>query len=195
MKTKYILALLIAITLPAIPQTPASSVGTSPMSALELAQRVPTAKAEDVNSVDAIVNATYEAISGPAPSRDWKRFRSLFLPEARFTKASKGQDGKDFVVTWNLEDFIERATGIFAKEGFYESALVSEPQRFGNMAEVLSSYESRHAPGEKPFQRGVNSFQLVYDGQRWWVLSITWDSERADNPLPAKLEGKKSGPE
>ena len=99
------------------------------------------------------------------------------------------------MVTWNLEDFIERATGIFAKEGFYESALVSEPQRFGNMAEVLSSYESRHAPGEKPFQRGVNSFQLVYDGQRWWVLSITWDSERADNPLPAKLEGKKSGPE
>lgn len=190
MKTIYVPAFLIFVSLPAIAQTPASSVGTSPMSAVELAQRAPAGKAEDVNSVDAIVQATYEAISGPAATRDWKRFRSLFLPEARFTKAGKGEDGKDFVVTWNLEDFIARATGIFAKEGFYESPLVSEPERFGNMAEVLSSYESRHAPGEKPFARGVNSFELVYDGQRWWVLSITWDSERADNPLPSKLEKK-----
>jgi hypothetical protein len=195
MKTIHILALLIILPLPSIAQTPASSVGSSPKSAAELAQGAPTAKAEDVKSVDAIVHATYEAISGPPPTRDWKRFRSLFLPEARFTKASKSQDGKDFVVSWNLDDFIARATGIFAKEGFYESALVSVPEQYGNMAEVLSSYESRHAPGEKPIQRGVNSFQLVYDGTRWWVLSITWDSERADNPIPAKLEGKKSGKE
>jgi hypothetical protein len=40
------------------------------------------------------------------------------------------------------------------------------------MTQVFSSYESRHAPGEKPFERGINSVQLLNDGKRWWVVSI-----------------------
>lgn len=55
--------------------------------------------------------------------------------------------------------------------------------------QVLRSYESRHSPGEKPFQRGINSFQVVNEGTRWWIVSIFWDSERPDNPLPAKFAG------
>jgi len=55
------------------------------------------------------------------------------------------------------------------------------------MTQVLSSYESHRSPGDKPFDRGVNSFQLLNDGSRWWIVSIFWDSERPDNPIPAKL--------
>jgi hypothetical protein len=76
---------------------------------------------------------------------------------------------------------------VFRKEPFYESAIANRVQTFGNIAQVFSAYESRHAPGEKPFQRGINSIQMLNDGKRWWVLSILWDEERPDNPLPKEF--------
>jgi hypothetical protein len=59
-------------------------------------------------------------------------------------------------------------------------------ETFGNIAHVFSTYESRRAPGDKPFARGINSFQLVRDGKAWKVVTILWDSEREGNPLPEK---------
>jgi hypothetical protein len=54
------------------------------------------------------------------------------------------------------------------------------------MAEVWSTYESRHAKGEKPFARGVNSFQLFFDGTRWWIVTIYWEDETPGHSLPEK---------
>jgi hypothetical protein len=156
----------------------------------ELAAKVPPAKAEDVESVDSIMRAVYEVISGPAGGRDWNRFRSIFLPQARFTEVEKMPDGSFSVISWSVDEFIRDATEVFSKEGFYENAIVNRPERYGKMAQVFSSYESRHTPGEKPFARGINSMQLLNDGKRWWVISIAWDSERPDNPLPAKFAKK-----
>ena len=156
----------------------------------ELATKVPAAKGEDVKSMDGIMRALYEVISGPAGTRDWNRFRSIFLPQARFTEVHKMPDGSFSVITWSVDEFVRDATEVFSKEGFYESGIVNSPERYGNMAQVFSSYESRHAPGEKPFARGINSVQLLNDGTRWWVVSILWDSERPGNPLPAKFAKK-----
>jgi hypothetical protein len=164
---------------------------TPALSAADLAAKVPTPKPEDVQSLDEIMRAAYDVISGPAGTRDWNRFRSLFLPQARFTQVGKAPDGSIYVMTWGVEDFIRDGAQYFSQEGFYENAIANQPQSFGNMTQVLSSYESRHNSGEKPFQRGVNSFQVLNDGKRWWVVSIFWDSERPDNPLPRKLAKKK----
>ena len=174
-----------------VEQHPVQGAPQTPMlSAADLAAKVPLAKPEDVKSLDAIMRAVYEVISGPAGERDWKRFRSIFIPQARFTQVEKGPDGVTYVISWSVDEFVRDASGIFSKEGFYENGLVNDSQSFGNMTQVFSSYESRHAPGEKPFQRGINSMQLLNDGTRWWVISIAWDSERPDNPLPAKFAGK-----
>lgn len=156
----------------------------------ELASKVPAPKTDDVKSIDAIMHAAYDSISGPAGARDWDRFRSLFLPQARFTKVGKGQDGATRVITWSVDEFVRDAGEAFENEGFFENAIVNKPDTYGGMTQVLSSYESRHAPGEKPFARGVNSFQVLNDGKRYWIVSIFWDSERPDNPLPAKLASK-----
>jgi len=51
------------------------------------------------------------------------------------------------------------------------------------MAQVFSTYESRHEKDGAPFARGINSIQLLWDGGRWWVATILWDSERPDNPI------------
>ena len=159
----------------------------------DLAAKVPAPKPDDIKSLDAIMRAAYASISGPAGPRDWDRFRSLFLPQARFTQVGKNPDGSTFIISWNEEEFIRDAGLIFSKDPFYENGLVNLPQSYGGMTQVFSSYESKRTPDGKPFERGVNSFQVLNDGKRWWIVSIFWDSERPDNPLPAKMASKAPG--
>jgi len=150
-----------------------------------LSSRVPAAKPDDVKSIDAILHAVYDVISGPAGERDWSRFRSLFIPGGRLTSAQKNKDGSLFV-----EDVEGYATGVgdyFKTHAFFERSIANRVERFGNMAQVFSSYESRNAANEKPFARGINSFQLLFDGQRWWIVSILWDEETPTLPIPADM--------
>ena len=156
-------------------------------SAVDLAAKVPAAKTEDVKSMDAILHAIYDVISGPAGGRDWNRFRSLFLRQARFTEVSTGPDRSKMVLTWNVDEFIRDAGEVFSKDPFYEKSIMNRPQSFGDVTQVFSSYESRRSPTGKPFERGINSIQLLNDGKRWWVVSILWDTERPGNPLPPRL--------
>jgi hypothetical protein len=153
--------------------------------AQDLSSRVPAAKPEDVKSLDSILVAIYDVISGPAGDRDWNRFRSLFVPEARLTSATQKNGGP--VRLLDVEGYARGAGGYFKTHAFYESAIANRVQKFGNVAQVFSSYESRNVPNEKPFARGVNSIQLFNDGSRWWVISILWDEETPTNPLPPDL--------
>jgi hypothetical protein len=151
----------------------------------DLSSLVPTPRPDDVNSLDGILKAIYDVISGPAGDRDWNRFRSLFVPEARLTSATQKNGGP--VRLLDVEGYARGAGSYFKTHAFYESAIVNRIQKFGNIAQVFSSYASRTAPNEKPFARGVNSIQLFNDGSRWWVLSILWDEESPANPLPPDL--------
>ena len=74
------------------------------------------------------------------------------------------------------------------RKAFYETGIANRIDQWAQIASVFSTYESRHAKGEKPFIRGINSFQVFNDGQRWWVLNILWEAEsRAERPLPERL--------
>jgi hypothetical protein len=196
---KRLLPIFIAITaLPALcfaqsspapkadaPNAPKTESAKQQPPAQDLASRVPAAKPGDVNSLDGILKAIYDVISGPAGDRDWNRFRSLFIPEARLTSATKKKDGSVFLT--DVEGYARGAGGYFKTHAFYESAIANRIEKFGNIAQVFSSYASRNAPDEKPFARGVNSIQLFNDGKRWWVISILWDEESLTNPLPPEL--------
>ena len=166
---------------------PGSAAGVPQSNKPDFAAQVPSPRAEDVRTLDGILRAIYDVISGPAGDRDWNRLRSLFVPQARFTRTGKLPDGSVPVRLFGMEDFVQVATDVFKKEPFYENAIVNKVQTYGSVAQVFSSYDSRRAPGEKPFQRGLNSIQLFNDGERWWVLSILWDEERPDNLLPAEF--------
>ena len=154
---------------------------------------VPPPRADDVKSIDSTLAALYGVISGPAGERDWDRFRSLFLPQARLTSATKNADGSSRIRPMGVEDYAKGAGNYFLEHAFYESPIVNRIETFGNITQVFSSYESRRAPGDAPFARGVNSIQMLNDGSRWWIVSILWDEERADNPLPRELAPKSSG--
>ena len=139
----------------------------------------------DVASIDGVIRALYEVISGPAGApRDWSRERKLLFPGARLIPTRIGPKGEPVADMFDVDGYIASRSAMFARDSFFEEELERRTFLFGNIAHILSSYALSRAPGEKPFVRGINSIQLFHDGARWWVLSIAWDSERPDNPLP-----------
>jgi len=152
----------------------------------EAAAAWPAADPKDVASLDSIVAAVYGVISGPAGDRDWNRFRSLFTPDGRLVPIQKKPDGSFGHHILAVEDYVKGAGDFFKKEGFYESEIARRTEQFGQLAVIFTTYASRHAPDEKPFARGINSMTFYNDGKRWYCLSIIWDSERPDNPIPDK---------
>jgi hypothetical protein len=150
------------------------------------AQDAPAADPKDVGSADAIVAAVYDVISGPAgEERDWDRMRSLFLPEARLIPSYANDSGEIGIQFLSVNDWIDRATEWFANNPFYEAEIHRVAERYGHIAHVFSTYESKREASGEPFARGINSFQLLYDGHRWWVVNIYWQGETPEEPIPA----------
>jgi hypothetical protein len=143
----------------------------------------------DVASPDAILAATYDVISGPAgQKRDWDRMRSLFYPGARLIRTSPRKEGGMSATSFSTQEYIDRASGYFEKNGFSEKEIARRTEKWANILHAFSTYESRHdAKDAAPFARGINSFQLFFDGTRWWILTIYWQEETPDNPLPAEF--------
>ena len=144
---------------------------------------------EDVASADAILKALYASISGDAgEKRDWDRFHSLFHPGARLIPSGPRRTGGGHaanVIT--PAQYVERSGAMLERDGFHEVEIARTVQQFGNVTHAFSTYESRRTLSDaEPFMRGINSIQLFDDGTRWWVLSIYWQQERPDAPIPAQ---------
>ena len=148
---------------------------------------------KDVSSPEALIAAVYDVISGPAgQKRNWDRMRTLFVPDARMIATGKRPNGDMVRRTMSVEDYIKSSGPVLEKDGFFENEIGKTIERFGNIVHVFSTYESKRAiADEKPFMRGINSFQLWNDGKRWWVVTIFWQSETAENPIPEKYIQKK----
>jgi len=144
----------------------------------------------DVASLDSIMKAVYDVISGDAgKARDWDRFRSLFYEGARLIPTSK--DAKTGAITAHAlspDDYVKRVEPFFAKQGFFERETARRVETYGAVTHVFSTYESRHGAADKtPFARGINSFQLFNDGKRWWVITIYWQAETPELPIPTEF--------
>lgn len=149
----------------------------------------PQADARDVESIDTIMKAVYEVISGPAgEKRDWDRFRSLFVPEAKLISVFKQQEsGEQGYRALSPGDYVEMSGPRLEESGFFEQEVHRVVEQFGPVAHVFSTYESRRRVDDaEPFARGINSFQLMHDAKRWWVVNIFWTSERPDLPIPPR---------
>ncbi|MBN7819806.1 hypothetical protein [Bowmanella yangjiangensis] len=120
----------------------------------------------------------YQIVSGyPGDSRNWKLMRELFAPSAMIKPVFHGQDGHR-IVDMTVERFIELNKKLFSDIGFFETETESKVYRVGHSATIISAYESRTSPASAPYSKGINSFQLVNDGYRWCVISVTWDSDK-----------------
>lgn len=150
-----------------------------------------TPEPADVSSLDGIMAAVYASISGPAGQpRDWDRFRSLMSPGARLIPTGPTPDGGVGHRVWSPEEYIEAADPGLVQNGFFETEIGRVVERYGPVVHLMSAYDSRrNADDAEPFARGVNSFQLLHDGSRWWVVTIFWASETGDNPIPQRFLG------
>lgn len=180
-----------ALALAGMPLQPAvAQNAAAPAQAAAGSADTPAARPEDVSSESAIIEAVYNVISGPkGQQRDWNRMRSLFVPGARLISAHTGEDGLTTAHVMSVEDYIRLGEPLLKKDGFFEREAHRTEDRFGNIAQVFSTYESRHEADAKPFQRGINSFQLLFDGHRWWVVTIYWQGERPGMPIPKQYGG------
>jgi len=143
---------------------------------------------KDVSSIDGIVAALYDVISGGAgEKRNWDRMRTLFIPEAKLMATGKRPDGSMAKRVRTLEEYITSSGPLLEKDGFFEREIGRTLDQYGSIVQLFSTYDSkRKQTDETPFARGINSIQLWNDGTRWWIVSILWQSESTDTPIPSK---------
>jgi len=112
----------------------------------------------------------------------------LYYPGARLIPTAKPGTNSDLAPQMlDVDGFIARVEPYFAEHGFYEKEIARCTEQFGHIAHVWSTYESRHNGDDPtPFMRGINSIQLFYDGARWWIVTIYWQQESTEHPVPEK---------
>jgi hypothetical protein len=145
-------------------------------------------RAEDVGSLDGIIRAFYDVVTGPAGQpRQWSRDRTLYIPEIRFVSIDVGKDGKVRATAMTHQQFVDRTDAGMVKQGFFETEIHRVTRSFGNITQVFSTYEMRQKQDGPVIGRGVNSLLLYHDGARWWIQSAAWEDEREGNPIPTEF--------
>ena len=139
---------------------------------------------EDVATIDGMVRAYYEVVSGPAGQpRDWARDRTLYIQDLRFVQVDVDKSGKLVPRITSHQEYADGADGL-SKTGFFEKEIHRVTERFGPIAHVWSTYESRRTESGPVIMRGINSIELFWDGKRWWIANAIWTDETKDNPIP-----------
>jgi hypothetical protein len=135
-------------------------------------------------TLDELIKALDDAVSGPR-DKDRACLRELLLPDARMAPIRKAQDGTLAVRSLTVDDWINAVRG-HAGAPFYEKQVKVKSETYGHFAHLWSTYEIRPTPEGKADVKGINSIQAVFDGQRWRVLSILWESDATAGPVPEK---------
>jgi len=139
---------------------------------------------EDVATIDGMVKAYYEVVCGPAGQpRDWARDRTLYIEDLRFVQVDVDRSGKPAPRITSHQEYVDLADRL-SKEGFFEKEIHRVTERFGPIAHVWSTYESRRTESGPVIMRGINSIELFWDGKRWWIANAIWTDETKDNPIP-----------
>lgn len=139
-----------------------------------------------LKNIEDLVKELYSNISfSRASEANFDRFKKLFKPDARLIYFSKNS-----VEQLKLETFVIRLKEQIDKgniKSFYEYELSKTIDKFGKIAHVFSTYEAKELPESlKVIQRGINSIQLIFDKERWWITSLMWYNEDSKYEIPEK---------
>ena len=145
-----------------------------------------------VNSIDSTIKTLYSVISGEkGEARNWELFKYLFHKDAKLIPSGTNRLGKTGARFMTPQGYIDTSGKWLVENGFFEKEIGRKTEQFGNIAHVFSTYESFRSEKEtKPFMRGINSIQLLYDGTRWWILNVYWQQENEKQPIPKKYLNK-----
>jgi len=143
---------------------------------------------EKVKTIDTTIETLYSVISGEkGETRDWDLFNYLFHKDAKLIPSGNNRQGVNGARFMTTTEYIETSGKWLLENGFFEKEIGRKTDRFGNIAQIFSSYESfKSEKDTKPFMRGINSIQLLYDGNRWWILNVFWQGETSEQQIPEK---------
>jgi len=143
---------------------------------------------DKISSLDTTLETLYQVISGEkGEERNWDLFKYLFHPDAKLIPTGKNAEGNYSARFLTPQDYIDASGKWLVENGFFEKEIHRSVDTFGNITQVFSTYESfRSASDEVPFMRGINSIQLLNDGERWWIINIYWMQESEANPIPSE---------
>ncbi|ALJ03776.1 hypothetical protein APS56_00805 [Pseudalgibacter alginicilyticus] len=139
-----------------------------------------------VKTLDSTLETFYAVISGEkGAKRNWTLFKYLFQPNAKLIPSGKNSEGFHLVSYLSPADYIKKSEAWLKEQGFFEKEISRTINTFGNIAHVFSTYEAYYShTDEEPFMRGIHSFQLVNDEERWWIVNVFWNLETPDSPIP-----------
>lgn len=159
------------------------------VSAMAMPVAASESHSKDWVSPQAIVQALHDVVSADAgQQRDWDRFRELFLDGAMISMAVKSPHMPGLMVA-TPEELIQQTEANYAETGFHEIPLIYEVKEFGATALVTNSFEIRlRRDDEDPMIRGLSHFQLLHDGERWWIVSNISTVETSDWKLPPAFD-------
>lgn len=139
-----------------------------------------------VKTIEGTVKEMLALISGPIDEpRDWEAFRGLFTPTSQMQMVNRNAPSGRQFRSMSVEEFIRNIGPLYARDGFEELQTGIKVQEFNGMANVFQSYTARNLKGTYE-KTGINSYQLVYYQDRWWIASSTWADADEENPLPQK---------
>jgi hypothetical protein len=143
----------------------------------------------DAATAEGLVRALYDRVSSePGTTPTWDDVRSAFLPQAIVVLRASRDSTTVFTLDGFVQDFVNFIERANVKEtGFHERVVKVQAMVFGDIAHVLVLYEAQIGGSARPPQQGVDSFQLIRRGGRWWIVSITNEIPTPDRPIPAAL--------
>lgn len=168
----------------------AGAVVAALLLALPATAQTMAADPADVASPEAIVQVLYETINRrPGENFEWDRMRTLYLPTATLIPSIEQTGGEFRVLTVEeFIDWVDEHTEVGGPDdpGFQEEEVTHRVERYGDVAQVFSTYR-KHFWGEAEILgRGINAIQLVRNDGRWWIASVVWDEEVGAGPLPER---------
>ncbi|WMI67587.1 hypothetical protein [Mangrovimonas sp. YM274] len=151
------------------------------------AEEAPVSYLGKTITLDSTITSLYGAISGEkGVERDWKLFKYLFKNEAKLIPAYK--DGVKGIYDTNylsVEDYINTTNDWIIANGYIKKEIHRVTQSYGNITHAFITFEAfRSEQDETPFLRGIDSIELLFDGQRWWVVNLYWTLETEGTPIP-----------
>ena len=143
---------------------------------------------KEVSTLDNTLKTLYSVISGDkGVERNWDLFKHLFYKNAKLIPTGKNNEDNTVARYMSAEGYIKSSGKWLVENGFHEVEINRKVDTFGNITQVFSTYESyKNKSDTEPFMRGINSIQLLNDGNRWWVINIYWMQESETNPIPSE---------
>ena len=156
-------------------------------STLLFSQEVKADYTSNTMTIDSTLETLYGVISGEkGEERNWDLFKHLFYNDAKLIPTGKNQEGSVMARYMTPDDYINSSGKWLVDNGFYEIEINRVTQTFGHITHVFSTYESFRSKNDStPFMRGINSIQMLNDGDRWWIINIYWMQESDANPIPS----------